>query len=81
MSVDMEHCLLYYLYHEDDFIVIMGDPPVCASFIHVSSPIRPLTVHQAEGGDLKGQGSSDQQGLRNRREHQTGGHQPAAGLT
>lgn len=37
-------------------------------------------MHQAEGGDLKGPGSSDQQGLGNRREHQTGGQHPAAGV-
>lgn len=38
------------------------------------------SVHQTEGGDLKGQGSSGQQGLRNRREHQAGSHHPAAGV-
>lgn len=44
------------------------------------SPLCELTVHQAEGGDLKGQESVDQPGLRDRREHQAGSNQPAAGL-
>lgn len=43
-----------------------------------SSLLRPLAVHQAEGGDCKGPWSSGQQGLRNRREHQAGGQHPAA---
>lgn len=77
----MEPCLLY---------TYVCDHPVCTVhvftrgpplFIHVASPIRLLTVHQAEGGDHKSQGSSDQQGVRNGREHQTGGLHPAAGVT
>lgn len=39
-----------------------------------------LLVQQAEGWDCEGPGPSKQQRLRNRREHQTGCQQPAAGI-